>query len=663
MKITAQLALSQVRENKKRTIGTILATSLSSALLTTVMCFATSGKKMLTDFLGDGYAGYAGAYQFIIIIPAFILGLLIAFMSVTVISNIFSASANKRIKEFGVLKCVGATKKQISETVIYESLWISIIGIPLGLILGTCLGYLGVKITGLYVDEMNELSKSIIMRPFSFALPFHVSAGTFIFSAVFSLVIVLFSANKPARKAKRITALQCIRGTMTEQIPKNVTRDHRLIEKIWGYEGSLGYRNIKRNKTGYKATIRALALGIMLILTTGSLVNQANEIKEWMSMGTKEINVDYCSRIDYETNNKTRREQRKAAVPISQETYEEITTRLAQFENTDVYGIGVDSESYHVILDEKMLTEDMKQAPDIFDENGEARIELIAVDRVHYEELCDSIGVPYGSNILINDYYYNDNGEMKYIIPYKNAIDKVTLITAAEERTSLQIDGIIYRQELPENRFDALAPWPVRVIVPNIEVRYFDWFCSPTRENEFMTYAREVMDEYYPILTEDSYVEQGYTVRISRADTLTMMLNIAIVLAIIIMYGFVILLILMGLASVIHTLTTNIKIRRREFAVLKSVGMTKRALEKMLYCESMICMCKAAVYGIFFGIALPYMMNLSLRKMFPVRYHIPWVTLFVGVVAIGVVVLLITKIEIGKIKKQNIIEDIRMDTM
>ena len=111
MKITAQLALSQVRGNKKRTIGTILATSLSSALLTAVMCFATSGKKMLTDFLGDGYAEYAGAYQFIIIIPALILGLLIAFMSVTVISNIFAASANKRMQEFGVLKCVGATKK------------------------------------------------------------------------------------------------------------------------------------------------------------------------------------------------------------------------------------------------------------------------------------------------------------------------------------------------------------------------------------------------------------------------------------------------------------------------------------------------------------------------------------------------------------------------
>ena len=84
------------------------------------------------------------------------------------------------------------------------------------------------------------------------------------------------------------------------------------------------------------------------------------------------------------------------------------------------------------------------------------------------------------------------------------------------------------------------------------------------------------MERYYPILTEDSYVEQGYTVRISRADTMVKMLNVAIVLAEIVMYGFVILLITMGFTSVISTLTTNIRIRSREFAVLKSVGMTNK---------------------------------------------------------------------------------------
>lgn len=134
MKITAQLALSQIKLNRKRTRGSILAISLSTSLVTAVMCFATSGNKMLTDFLGPKYGNYGGAYSMIVAIPAFILGLLIAFMSMTVISNIFTASANKRIQELGILKCVGGTGKQVKETVIYEGLWLCLVSIPLGLI-------------------------------------------------------------------------------------------------------------------------------------------------------------------------------------------------------------------------------------------------------------------------------------------------------------------------------------------------------------------------------------------------------------------------------------------------------------------------------------------------------------------------------------------------
>ena len=90
------------------------------------MCFVTSANKMLTDFLGSDYGEYGGAYSLMLAIPALLLGLLIAAMSITVISNIFSASANKRIQEFGILKCVGATGRQIRASVIYESLWLSL---------------------------------------------------------------------------------------------------------------------------------------------------------------------------------------------------------------------------------------------------------------------------------------------------------------------------------------------------------------------------------------------------------------------------------------------------------------------------------------------------------------------------------------------------------
>ena len=195
MKITAQLALSQIKLNKKRTIASIFAIALSTALVTAVMCFATSGNQMLIDFLGPGYGDYAGAYSAIASVPVLLLGLLIAFMSVMVISNIFVASANKRIQEFGILKCVGGTRKQIKASVLYESLWLCLIGIPLGLLFGTLIGYIGVRITGHFVADINELARSIIMRPFSFSLSFHVSVWTYLFAAVFSLVIVLASAH------------------------------------------------------------------------------------------------------------------------------------------------------------------------------------------------------------------------------------------------------------------------------------------------------------------------------------------------------------------------------------------------------------------------------------------------------------------------------------
>lgn len=663
MKITSQLALSQIKLNRKRTRGSILAISLSTSLVTAVLCFATSGNKMLTDFLGTEYGNYGGSYSVMVAIPAFILGLLIAFMSISVISNIFTASANKRIQELGILKCVGGTGKQIKETVIYEGLWLCLPGIPFGLIMGTVFGYFGAKITGYFVSDINELSKSIIMRPFSFSLSFYVSVWTYVFAALFSFLIVLCSAYKPAKKVGKFTALQCIRGVPANTNLKESDVNDRFAEAIFGCEGAIGYKNIKRNKSGYKATIRALSLGILLLLITGGLSNQAKEFRNWMEPDSKEMAVDYCSIRDIVMNENTGKKEEKIAVPISSETYNEITGRLSEYGDTEIYGIGRDACTYNAILNTDFLSSDMLTAPDIFDENGETEVSLVAVDNHLYQKLCDRIGADYGSNLLINCYQYNDNGKIKTISPFHENITKITLINAADKQTELKIGGFLYQEDLKEPGFHELNPDPVRIVVPDIEARYFDWYCTPDDEQAYTVYARKVMDGYYPILTEDSYVEQGYTVRISRTDTMVKMLNVAIVLAEIVMYGFVILLIMMGFTSVISTLTTNIRIRSREFAVLKSVGMTNKSLCKMLYSESIICVIKALVPGVILGTAIPFAINLSIRKAFPVLYHIPWSTLLIGIVALITIVMIITQIEINKLKNKSIIDEIRMDVM
>lgn len=662
MKITSQLALSQIKLNKKRTIASILAISLSTALVTAVMCFATSGNKMLTDFLGPGYGDYAGAYSAIIAVPAFLLGLLIAFMSVTVISNIFSASANKRIQEFGILKCVGGTKKQIKESVIYESLSLCFIGIPLGLVMGTLVGYIGVRVTGHFVSDINDLSQSIIMRPFSFTLPFYVSVWTYLFATVFSFLIVLASANKPAKAVGKLTAIQCVMGMVASMDLEETEVKDGWIEKILGCEGAIAYKNIKRNKNGYKATIRALSLGILLLLLTGGLSGQAKEFSDWMTPDSKEMMVDYCSIRDIELNQYTGKKEEKIVAPIPAVTYNEITDRLSEYGAT-IYGIGSDACTYHALLDKDVLSEEMLQAPDIFDENKETETELIAVDEGLYKELCERAGAAYGSNLLINTYEYNDNGRIKTINCFAEDVTEITMVDAADEKKTFRVGGILDQEDLKEQGFHEMNPYPVRMVVPDIDARFFSWFCMPDDEEAYTEYARKIMDEYYPILTEDSYVEQGYTVRIARVDTMVKMLNIAIVLAEIVLYGFVILLIFMGFTSVVSTLATNIRIRGREFAILKSVGMTNASLRKMIYCESIICMIKAFIPGITFGIAIPFVINLSIRKAFPVLYSIPWGILVVGIAALFVIVMLITCLEMNKLKDKSIIDEIRMDVM
>ena len=663
MKITAQLALSQIKLNRKRTRGSILAISLSTSLVTAVMCFATSGNKMLTDFLGPKYGNYGGAYSMIVAIPAFILGLLIAFMSMTVISNIFTASANKRIQELGILKCVGGTGKQVKETVIYEGLWLCLLSIPLGLILGTVVGYFGVKITGYFVSDINELSKSIIMRPISFSLSFYVSVWTYVLAAFFAFLIVLCSAYKPAKKVGKFTALQCIKGAAANTDLKKSDVNDSFVEAIFGCEGVIAYKNIKRNKSGYKATIRALSLGILLLLITGGLSNQAKELRNWMESDSEEIDVDYCSIRDIVINENTGKKEEQIAVPISSETYNDIIKSLSEYANTEVYGIGSDACTYNAILNRDFLSADMLGVLDIFDKNGETEVSLVAVDNNLYKKLCDRAGADYGSNLLINCYQYNDNGKIKTISPFNENTTKITLINAADEQTELKIGGFLYQEDLKEQGFHELNPNPVRIVVPDIDARYFDWYSTPDDEQAYTAYARKVMERYYPILTEDSYVKQGYAVRISRTDTMVKMLNVAIVLAEIVMYGFVILLIIMGFTSVISTLTTNIRIRSREFAVLKSVGMTNKSLCKMLYSESIVCVIKALVPGVILGTAIPFAINLSIRKAFPVLYHIPWVSLVVGVFAFIIIVLFITRTEINKLKNKSIIDEIRMDVM
>ena len=664
MKITSKLALAQIKRNKKRTVGSCTAIALSTALITAVFSFATSGVEMLRSAMGESFGEYGGAVKMMAVIPAAILSVLIAFMAVSVISNFFRASANSRIKELGVLKCVGGTRRQIKKTVVSEGLWLSTVGIPVGLILGTVLGYIGVKITGLYIDRIIEITRSIIMRRFDLELNFSVNPMGYIISAVFSLITVIISALKPAKQMSRITAVECVSfGNNHKEMIKKASGS-RVWKTLWGFEGELGARNISRNRKSFKPAIRALSIGICLLIVTAGMASQFADMKKLMKSKHNRLVIDYVSIQDEGENAETGRREDIILHPIDAETYNEINEKLSEFGDFEVWGTGINRAAYTVKADTDYFTDEMKERKEVIDRFGEMTYDMVAVSDNLYRRICEATGTEYGGNILINTYTFNDSGVTREIAPYKEDLKELTLVTPGGEESHVQINGFLDREDMDEWLFDWANRAVVMVITPGVEARYFDWFSEPgEREEEFTEYARNLLNSYFPILTDDSYADQGYSVRISREDTMAAALNVMLVLVEVIMYGFVILLTLMGFAGFISTITANIRSRSREFAVLKSVGMTNDALKKMLYSESLFCTVKAALLGGIFGILIPWLINLSIRQAFPIRFHLPIYVTIISIAVTFMVVLIITRIEIKRMKGHSLIETIRMDSI
>ncbi|MBP3271123.1 MAG: ABC transporter permease [Ruminococcus sp.] len=664
MKITSRLALEQLSRNKKRTAGTLLAIALSSALMTAVICFAQSVINMLKNDLGGDLGEYGGAYRAMVFLPALILTLLIAFMSVTVVSNIFQASANDRIKELGVLRCVGGTSKQIKKTVISEGLWLSLVGIPSGLILGTLLGYAGVSVAGAYIGRLTEITRSIVMRKFDLKLEFSVNAAGYLPAAAVSFITVLFSAMKPAKQMSRITAVECVSFGNTRREKTGKVSGSRLWKALWGFEGELAARNISRNKRSFRPAVRALSTGICLLLTVSGLAAQLDDIKTFMTSEHNRMLVDYTSLRDEGEDAATGRRSDVILNPINADTYNEITEKLSDFGDLEVWGIGSNRETYYAKADSGYFTDEGRAADGMINEYGDMDFEMVALSEELYRDMCEASGTEYGGNILINTYVYNRSGERREITPFTEDLDKLTLITPDGRESEMQIDGFLGREDTDEWYFGFPNRGTVMVIVHGASARSFDWYCEPgEREEEFAEYARCVMNEYYPVLSEDSYAEQGYTVRISREDTMVRALNVMIILGEVILCGFVILLTLIGSAGFISTVTANIRARSREFAVLKSVGMTSRSLKKMLYSESMYCTAKASVKGVFFGMAIPWLISLSLRSAFPVKAHPPIAAALLSILAAFAAVLIITHAEIRRMKGHSLIETIRMESI
>jgi putative ABC transport system permease protein len=620
-------------------------------MLTTVCGFLASGDALLTEIAGGDYSGRQRFMATLAGIAA-VLGAMVAAVSIVVVSNAFRISAGERAAQFGILKSVGATKKQIAATVMYEGVWLSAVGIPIGIALGMAVHFAGVGIANYYLISINKLnSGGDALLNLQFVVKWWAVAA----SAVFSFLTVLISAWLPARKAARVPAIDAIRGAGEVKIKPKRVRTSPFIQKIFGFEGALAAKSLKRSRRNFRATVVSLAVSIALVIAADGVMTYGVNITDAYYMEL-DVNVvaayENTIRYTYGENGVTGRE----TYPIAYTFAEQVTGKLRGYPETTVIGVGSDRVTYAAVLPQAMLTPRMREYMGFGQDSYRVSATLVTVDSETYARLREKAGAGSGANLLVNRVRISENGERADFEPFvfQNQILELTDRYALTPPLELPLHGVLSANDVPNELTALVQPYVITVIVPEYDALSYEWLAYTADAEGFTAFAKGALTDMLP-------QDAPYSLDVANIADITDALRDMRNLILTFIYGFVGMLILVGLTNVISTISTNVRSRAREFAVLRSVGMTDGGIKKMLNLESILSSARALLFGLPAGCALSYLMYVSTIQSAYFAYAFPWAPVIQCALGVFVITWVTMRYSASKLRGGSIVETIRAE--
>lgn len=571
---------------------------------------------------------YGALYGF-----AGVLLVLVGVGSVLVISNAFSISADQRGRQFGLLKSAGATKKQIRGIVLAEGVVLAAIAIPLGIGAGFFAEWVALTIANRIIESIGAVNFMNGFRVVVSPLALSVSVGA-------ACLTILLAAWVPARRASNVSAVDSIRQAKTVRIPPRSLRVSPLTARLFGFEGVLAAKTMKRNRPKYRTTVLSLVVSIVLYVGVSSFADMLMK-----STGMMFEDVGYNVHINI--------------VGGTQEEQDGAATEMMAWESLAAYT----SRSFTATAD---IPREMLSAQTVEHFGlGPRRVTVYSMGDEQFRELCQEARrdpADYGDPdqiraLLINDIgTYIKKGRRINFTPYE--IPEGTVIEAGGEGWSrkLTIHGEL--GEVPAGLRLNLAQFGLNVIVPESVRKTIQPPDQPTvrtvavlSEDSAATTARA--EE----LLGDRFGEGGGVV----TDLDALMANNRNIglLVMIFVYGFIAMLSLIGVTNVITTISTSIGLRRREFAMLRSTGMTRREIGKMLSYESLLYGAKALLYGIPLGFVTSRLMYGALITVMDFAYIPPVSSALIAALAVLALTFITMSYARSKQRKDNIVDALR----
>lgn len=574
-----------------------------------------------------------------------ILALVILVGSVSLIYNAFAISLAERSRMLGMLASVGATKRQKVGSVLFEAFLIGIIAIPLGLLCG----YIGIAIT---FKCLSPALQGILDMdsPIQAILPLWALLGAVIFSAV----VLLISAFVPAWRAARISPIEAIRNTQEFKMSSRQVRTSRLTRKLFGFEAELGLKNIKRSRSRYLASLLSLIISVVLFLTAATFTDYMSHSFEMTQMDLKYDVVFYARPLD-----KADRGDIMAAVK-EQRYADSVSFGQQMF---------VDAE-----VPDSLAVPEPEDGPGIYtDENSSRTISVLVtfLDDESLKAFGDQAGIditPLQDDALRGIVIQPLNVKQAYSFSEVRQLSKdqgaLTLHTE-EGNAELELIGATAERPVFMSGYEEGAN--ILYVVSSLQAGDA-WQAAHGQEGQDGPLLRAWLESrqstlLYNDLTNlyNQYSGRSMGVTDLKAN-MEMQKQLQLMMSVFI-YGFIALIVLVCAANIFNTISTGVILRTREFAMLRSVGITPGKFNKMVCYESLFYGIKALAYGLPISLLLAVLLHSTLGGTFGFAFYVPGWAYITAVLGVLLLVGATMAYAVRQVKRANLIDGLKNENL
>lgn len=583
--------------------------------------------------------------------------------SVFLIYNAFNISLNERTRQFGILSSVGATAKQLRNSVLFEGLCIGMAGIPIGVL--ASIGAIALLIPFIAGNFASFAYGSV-------ALTLHLSAPAIAAAVAVSLMTILISAYIPARKAANTPVMECIRQTNEVKIKGGTVKNSKFAGRLYGLPGTLALKNFKRNKRRCRSIVLSLTLSVVLFIAVNSFGTAMNRASEMAAVFTaydiafmaEDIDDSEISRLVWQLKTVG-----GVTASMRQAVIKSYSCVAPARELSDYYRQFADINSPDEKVTDQKATDLVKLPVEIQFIEDSAYLDIINELGLSPEEYTDNAGKMIAVAVIPPIDADGRSVEFEdYIDLFASSTQDVRLVPGKNNTQGLPVNMVFVRivppdmlpilsdnTESPPLFFRVLAPYSVkgRFVTENTPLDVN----GITFRSENPSQSAAEMETMLQGMA-DGAAYRLINLRKTMEDTRSMGF-VASVFA----YLFIIMISLIAVANVFNTISTNIKLRRRELAMLRSVGMSDRDFNRMMNFECGFYGMRTLLFGLPIAGIISWLIykGLVLGGADGIGFLFPWAGMMISVIGVFLIVFVTTQYAISKIKKEHIIDALRDD--